>query len=87
MGSSVKSWGVRTIAGLLALAAVTSVQAQDVVKIALGMSGWTGFGPLTWRTRLVCLKTWPGCTDQVDSPKNPSSGTRFRSHPMRRHHG
>lgn len=46
MGNSVKGLVSWAVAGILAAGAVVPVQAQEV-KIVLGMSGWTGFAPLT----------------------------------------
>src|SRR5258706_9353681 len=36
-----------TLAALLALAAVAPALAQDLPKVTVAMSGWTGFAPLT----------------------------------------
>ena len=46
MISGIQKWVATVSVGLVAAAAGTGVQAQEV-KIALGMSGWTGFAPLT----------------------------------------
>ena len=46
MISGIQKWVAMVGVGLVAVAAGTGVQAQEV-KIALGMSGWTGFAPLT----------------------------------------
>jgi NitT/TauT family transport system substrate-binding protein len=46
MGKSVKGLLSLVATGLLAAGAMASAQAQEV-KIVLGMSGWTGFAPLT----------------------------------------
>ena len=46
MISGIQKWVAMVGVGLVAAAAGTGVQAQEV-KIALGMSGWTGFAPLT----------------------------------------
>ena len=76
------------LGGLAVLAlAVGSASAQET-KVAVGISGWTGFAPLTLAKEAgIFKKNGLDVTHQEDPAGEPPPRDRVGRHPMRRHHG
>ena len=65
----------------------TPAAAQET-KVGIGMSGWTGFAPLTLAKQAgIFKKNGLDVDHQEDPAEGPPSGDRLRRHPVRGHHG
>ena len=70
------------------LVVATAPAAAQETKVAIGMSGWTGFQPLTLaQGRRDLQEERPRRFAQDDPAEGPSPGDRVRRHPVRGHHG
>ena len=62
------------IAALLVLPA--SASAQET-KLSIGISGWTGFAPLTWQGSRHVKEERARCQHQEDPAEGPPPGDRI----------
>ena len=74
-------------ATIIALTTATPVLAEDI-KVAIGISGWTGFAPLTLAKEAgIFKKNGLDVDDQEDPAEGPPPRDRLGRHAVRRHHG
>ncbi len=77
-----KSW----LAGA-ALAALTfASSAQAETKVAIGFSGWTGFGPLTLAKEAGIFKRTASTSRSIKFRRQAATGARIGRYPVRGNH-
>ena len=86
MRSLLKAAALLALAGM-AGSAVAPASAQET-KVGVGMSGWTGFAPLTLANEAgIFKKNGLDVDHQEDPAEGPPPGDRVGRHPVRGHHG
>ena len=67
------------LAGLLTLSMAAVAAGQDAPRVTVGMSGWTGFAPLSLAEKAgIFKKKRRRRYHQVHSPEGPTPGHRLR---------
>ena len=86
-GRRIKAGWLAGAALAAAIGAAAPASAQET-KVAIGISGWTGFAPLTLAKEAgIFKKNGLDVTIKKIPQSEPPPRHRLRRHPVRRHHG